>query len=298
MRGGLIVGLLAGIVLQYPIAGDAHAQQRGGQSQPNPQDEARNAELRAIKDAMERIAATQDAKANQSNPGADQKHAQDDLAAQQEMARWAFPIFVATGFGALFTLGSVIALVLIFRAQQKLSMDQTRAYLEVVGADLHLFASALRFRLAIFNNGQTLATNLRMTATFVYLGITDDEGRETGPPKTQVLDGALETLPVKTEDMIEYFGDVAFSTDYQRSNKGSGGGLVGTERSEGPRISIDGAVTYLDAFGVERTLPFHLRASWVVNLGEVKLEGVHQRRSIKEREMEKATKNPNKKGGA
>ncbi len=204
---------------------------------------------------MERIAASQDAQGNEAKAAEEKKHAADDLSAQQEMARWSNPIFIATAASAVFTLGSVIALVLIFRAQQKLSKDQTRAYLEVLRGQFTVREGGhFSITLFVFNSGQTPALNAKLDAEFVYTPQTDDMGRPTGEPTAHRIETLPTDIPAKAEQAFSTLGATKFSLEFLASHKGSSGGMAGTAEYEAPFVSVSGLIRYEDALGQPREL--------------------------------------------
>ena len=280
MKQWVAIGLLAGVAFQHPVAGDAYAQQPAKQQQANPSDETRNAELRAIRDALNRIGATQDAQGDESKAAEDKKRADGDLAAQQEMARWAQPMFWATLLSALFALGSVIALVLTFRAQQQLSRNQVRAIIETVGATLRYNGrlangtqgSEITVTVYLRNAGQTaaLAVSCDLRATYFPEGWVDKEPE---------VDGVIsQPLQVTTTNSIAAHGRGVATGHFYPSRWAAR--LLGTPETkrrpiDAPsvpeQLSVSVTLSYFDIFEREHEIAVNFTVSHLMENGALQI---------------------------
>ncbi len=125
----------------------------------------------------------------------DQKHTNADLHAQQEVAAWTFGMFV---FGVLSFVTSglaLAALVWTFREQRKLTVNQSRAYLELIAAHY----TAARFAdivegedkedqidisLTLYNSGETPASDVRVVLQLDCTPESSGFGEEGEQPYT------------------------------------------------------------------------------------------------------------------
>ena len=197
-----------------------------------------------------------------SNDGVDRE--KEDLIAQQEMARWARPMFRASqlaaiaavlsgifaGLGALFVL-------LNLREQRRLTAIQSRAYLEVVkvtaktdGIDITDGKALHSLSIYLKNNGNTPAlwiyADIEITFHPAFVeGETIEDRRSRGQRKSKYKgSGTLvrEIPPKATYELIASFEGDEFPIDLTEKP---------TWRHIDPSIEANGTIYFKDEFSSE-----------------------------------------------
>ena len=189
---------------------------------------------------------------------------QNDLIAQQDMAVWAFGVFLVTTLGLFFSAGGVAALVWTFRETRKMTQAQDRAYLRIEQGHLqHDPTYGLSYSLQIHNSGNTPATFIeaRLILTIVSPASNDPskaceqtynlecELYELAAKATDYLrSGRVEAILVLPEGLL-----VSHGSHYRKT-----GTVIETddpsETGVIARVTVEGLVTYFDVFGGEHKL--------------------------------------------
>lgn len=101
--------------------------------------------------------------ASTRNEEASLKRDQDDLVAQQEMARWSKWMFWATAFSALASVLAACLLYMTLHMTQTTSHKQLRAYVSMSFFELPVFSANqhIQMKFVLKNRGQTPAKNVR-----------------------------------------------------------------------------------------------------------------------------------------
>jgi len=217
------------------------------------------------------------------------QHERADLKAQQDVAEWTFATFLAGCAGVIASAGALWALFWTFREQRKLTINQSRSYLELITA--HYTAARwgsidegedtedqIDVTLTLINNGATPA--LRIKADLVLLCTPEHGGGETGASSYEItgISGELSEIPAKGTYVLRATGRGKLPHPTVKN---------GGWRYISPTVTAVGKVVFSDVFGgAERELVIKLEApdipkSW--NEPPVEFYGAHRSRHGTER---------------
>ena len=108
----LLIAATVGLTLLDPVYQHTHAQPRTADSHKHPEYEIEPPDLSSIESRLDGISSAVETLKDNPESKQNKQRAENDLKAQQEMAKWAFWMFVATAAAVVLTL---VGLVLIWR---------------------------------------------------------------------------------------------------------------------------------------------------------------------------------------
>jgi hypothetical protein len=210
-----------------------------------------------------------------TDAGREARERQADLRAQQDVAAISIGIFWFTALGFVTSAAGLVALVWTFREQQRLTQHVSRAYVEALEASVDYFADwAITIRVVFFNSGDTPATDVRITGHLRYM--PGQLKSQTQAPPDELIPFELHTVSYVGPHLTEYgFGIIPELPALvplmrlETIQKGNSEGWV-TRRN----LRIKGEITFLDAFGEERTTPFAGDIGAFIKEGDNEFRGV------------------------
>ncbi len=245
-------GLVAGYRLQ-------HHQERRDTSEANQQDARvdakRTCSVRYITPALVDECVSEIVDARQ----AEQRN-EYDLKAQQEMAEWAFAVFLTTFFGLFISGGGLWALVWTFREQRRLTQNASRASLQVERIVIHPSSQGCFWIFfEVRNHGDTSAFDIYAKGELHFSpGINDIGGALDAEARETFVSRELEQIPRGENGELRYLSEDAESFLKLPVDAGRNP-YIGTEHSAPPEIFIKGVVAFTDIFEQKRELRFHLK---------------------------------------
>lgn len=263
MRFRLIASvLLAGVVsVACPIDREASAQKQAPAQQAKPPTEAQPSDPAAIEDALERIARAEEAERAQREREEKDTSGADDLKAQQDMAKFASMMLVPAWVSAVAGIAAVIALLLTFRSQQRMTKSQERALLEVAGGGIWPIkkhgTDGMHIEVALENTGRTRAVSIEVRGQLVYSPEISDSGEVLGVAITEPFTLQMAEIGAGVLAVCYQWQETEIDvTEMYDRRFGSGGPTVGSELSETQRIDMNGTVTYRDIYSGKHTISF------------------------------------------
>jgi len=104
--------VFAVVGLGYPVNDSPNAQERSADTREQPEPQKDPVDLAPLQDSINRVTSAIEALKDNPEAEAEKKRAADDLNAQEDMAKWAFWMFVANSVSVLLT---AVGIVLIWR---------------------------------------------------------------------------------------------------------------------------------------------------------------------------------------
>jgi hypothetical protein len=254
------LAIISGIACGQPIDGNSGGNGGAGHPYRQPTEEQQPIRRGAVEGVLERISRAIDTANEQANAPDEQKRAERDLHAQEQMAKWAkYMLYIAGGEIIVTLTGVVLVLFTLIYTRdaaraardavdetRRIGEAQTRAYVSIEGSEVSNFGNGVRpsVTTVIKNTGQTPAYDLKVH-TMIGIGPLPYPG------------GALPDMPPP---------DPLGST----SNLGPGVQRRNTVTKDNPvtdqefidicegreAIFVIGRVEYSDAFGIARFTNF------------------------------------------
>ncbi len=211
-----------------------------------------------------------------------------DLKAQQHMAQAAMVMTVASIFSAFVSALSAGLLVWTFREQRKMTENQSRAHLEVIGGLFRVHSEwDGDVKITFMNTGDTPAFNIKLILEAYFYERSDDRGNYREPTNffnceystKELGPSALHTARIILSD---------FPREKLKSATNYKGEFISTEFCREPYVSIKGRIEFVDAFNRSRQVALELETLGFYDFGSVRLLGGTDR--MWEQEMLKVKK--------
>ena len=266
----MLIAALVGLAVLNPVHVPCYAQTSPKEPDASPQQDAKPIDLSPIRDEIQRLTRAVESIKPEGKPADEIQREQDDLKAQEDMAKWARLMYLATAWMTALTAFGVLLLgaTLYFTKQAAISADkmveeaklatkaaeasvaetqrigeaQVRAYVTVseVAVFLENTCPVVNFR--VFNGGNSPALSLQVTAS-IAIGVEKDAVLSDGinAPSVSVLIG---TVRQGQERPVSLHVGTVWLTKEQIAN------LPNTKYIKFvARVSV----TYLDVFSARRT---------------------------------------------
>jgi hypothetical protein len=189
------------------------------------------------------------------------KHERADLKAQQDTAEWTFASFLANVAGLFISAGGLWALFYTFLEQRKLTQNQSRAFIEGIGAAItystyRAYGATehnISVQIHVQNTGQTPAfevtSELYSTYSPQLVEGTPVNGEKV---ETEKMSGGS-SITVSAHGRGIIYDNIQIRPWLGRLTESGSEGWIGTETCEPVTLVVFGVVRYRDVFGRKHT---------------------------------------------
>lgn len=207
-----------------------------------------------------------DCKREQAASQHQKEHTEADLHAQSDMAAFARGLLWFTAFGFVASAGGLVALVWTFREQRKLTINQSRAVLQVKGisvAGSNYGTFWLYF--VLHNHGETAAFDVYAKGELHFSPACGESGEPLDKEaRESFVTHTIEQIPPEADGKTRCLCEEAEALLRLPADAGRNP-YIGAEGSAPAELFIKGEIIYTDIFEHTRRLPFHMK---MLELGE------------------------------